>query len=154
MRKDDVLLLENQLCFPLYVASRLTTKLYAPLLQTLDITYPQYLVMMVLWEKDQLSVGDICARLYLESNTLTPLLKRLEQKLLIQRQRADHDERSVVITLTRKGKALREKAVCIPGQLMDNLQGNDLTTRELNTFQQTLWKMLHLLHIQTEALPD
>jgi len=154
MRKEDSLLLENQLCFPLYVASRLTTKLYGPLLETLDITYPQYLVMLVLWEQDHVSVSDICARLYLESNTLTPLLKRLEQKQLVQRTRADHDERSVVITLTRKGKSLRDKAVCIPGQVVDSLHGSDLSARDVTAFHQTLWKMLHLLHTQTEALPD
>lgn len=101
------LYLENQLCFPLYAASRLTTKIYTPFLNELDITYPQYLVLMILWQHPEQYVNEIGKKLLLESNTLTPLLKRMEQKNLIQRTRSQSDERSVVITLTENGLSLR-----------------------------------------------
>ncbi|SDL08370.1 DNA-binding transcriptional regulator, MarR family [Catalinimonas alkaloidigena] len=110
----DLLNLDHQVCFPLYVLSRQITAQYRPLLDELDLTYPQYLVFLVLWEQKSLSVKALGDRLYLDSGTLTPLLKRLEQKGLLRRHRAAHDERVVEISLTDEGIALRKKAEGIP----------------------------------------
>jgi MarR family transcriptional regulator, organic hydroperoxide resistance regulator len=122
MQKSDQLLkLENQLCFQLYSASRMMTKLYQPLLKPLGITYPQYLVMLVLWEKpigSKFTVTEIGDLLFLDSGTLTPLLKRLELKRIIQRQRDSEDERQVIIRLTPAGEALKQQARKIPEKLM------------------------------------
>ena len=108
------LLLDSQLCFALYSANLAMNKLYRQLLTQLDITYPQYLVMLVLWERDDITVSAIGERLFLDSATLTPLLKRLEAAGLVLRQRSRQDERQVVVTLTAQGRALREKALPIP----------------------------------------
>ena len=112
-----VLALDDQLCFALYSASLAMNKLYRGLLADLGITYPQYLVMLVLWERDGLRISDIGERLYLDSATLTPLLKRLEKAGLLQRARAIDDERSVIVTLTSSGRALRKRASAIPPQV-------------------------------------
>lgn len=112
--KDSPLLLDRQLCFALYSANLALHKLYRQLLTQLDITYPQYLVMLVLWEKDDVTVSEIGERLFLDSATLTPLLKRLEAAGLLNRQRSRKDERQVVVTLTEQGAELRRKAVNIP----------------------------------------
>jgi DNA-binding MarR family transcriptional regulator len=106
--------LDEQLCFALYSASLATTKAYRPLLDALGLTYPQYLVMMVLWERDGLGVSEVGARLHLDSGTLTPLLKRLEQSGLLRRERAADDERRVELRLTPAGRALRERAGTLP----------------------------------------
>ena len=108
------LLLDNQLCFALYSASLAMTKLYKPLLDTLGLTYPQYLVMLALWERDGLTVSELGERLFLDSGTLTPLLKRLESADLLVRLRDVQDERRVRITLTGQGRALRDGAQPIP----------------------------------------
>ena len=107
--------LEHQLCFALYSTSLVMTKLYRPLLDPLGLTYPQYLVMMVLWERDDLTLTDLGERLLLDSGTLTPLLKRLEGMELLRRVRDANDERRVRVTLTRKGLELRERAQSVPG---------------------------------------
>ena len=112
---DQALLLDNQLCFALYSTSLAMTKLYKPLLDELGLTYPQYLVMLVLWERDGLMVSELGERLYLDSGTLTPLLKRLEGAGLIARIRAVEDERRVHITLTAAGRKLQARAQKIPG---------------------------------------
>jgi DNA-binding MarR family transcriptional regulator len=145
--RDDVpeLYLENQLCFPLYAASRLTTKLYAPYLEELGLTYPQYLVMLTLWEEDAQSVRAIGRRLYLESNTLTPLLKRLQQKGLIDRTRSTKDERTVVISLTTAGAELRERARQVPGDIVTSFQDETVDEGELQRFQRTLFRLLEVL---------
>jgi DNA-binding MarR family transcriptional regulator len=114
---DDLLALDQQLCFALYSASRAMTRAYQPLLEPLGITYPQYLVLLVLWEHDGVSVKHLGDRLALDSGTLTPLLKRLEQQGLLARRRARDDERVVEIALTREGRALRAKATSVPGRL-------------------------------------
>ena len=106
--------LDQQLCFSLYSAQLAMTKVYRKLLASLELTYPQYLVMLVLWEGDSLTVSQIGERLFLDSATLTPLLKRLEAAGLLTRQRAAEDERQVVISLTAEGRALRRKAGAIP----------------------------------------
>ena len=111
---DDPLRLDRQLCFPLYAASNLMTRLYRPVLAQLGLTYPQYLAMLVLWEADPVSVGDLGGRLHLDSGTLTPLLKRLEASGLVTRKRDTQDERRVLIGLTTEGRALREKATGVP----------------------------------------
>ena len=112
---DEALLLDNQLCFALYSASLAMTKLYKPLLDELGLTYPQYLVMLVLWEGDGLMVSELGQRLYLDSGTLTPLLKRLEAAGLVSRMRAAEDERRVHIHLTAAGRKLKTRAAKVPG---------------------------------------
>ncbi|MEK3883478.1 MarR family transcriptional regulator [Paenibacillus sp. PL2-23] len=121
MHTDDTLKLDNQICFSIYAASREITKLYRPLLQELGLTYTQYVTMLALWEQDEVSVSALGARLYLDSGTLTPLLKKLEAAGLLTRMRDKHDERSVIVTLTEQGRQLREKAVCIPEKLVAGL---------------------------------
>lgn len=115
---DTWLALDRQLCFALYSASLAMTKAYKPLLDPLGLTYPQYLVMLVLWERDGVPVKDIGERLYLDSGTLTPLLKRLEQAGLIKRTRSSEDERQVLIDLTSQGQALKDKARAVPSSIL------------------------------------
>ncbi len=115
---DQALLLDNQLCFALYSASLAMTKLYKPLLDELGLTYPQYLTLLVLWERDGLTVSELGERLSLDSGTLTPLLKRLEAAGLIARIRAIEDERRVHITLTAAGRKLKSRAQKIPGCIL------------------------------------
>jgi DNA-binding MarR family transcriptional regulator len=112
------LALDNQLCFALYSTSLAMMRVYRGLLPKLGLTYPQYLVMMVLWEQDALTVSAIGERLFLDSATLTPLLKRMEAQGLLERTRARHDERQVIITLTEQGKALREEAGAVMPQVL------------------------------------
>lgn len=111
---DDPLLLDRQVCFPLYAATNLLNRLYVPVLRKLGLTYPQYLVMLVLWESEPQTVGALGDRLYLDSGTLTPLLKRMEAAGFVTRMRDPDDERRVMIRLTDKGRALREEAVHVP----------------------------------------
>ena len=115
--ETEVLLLDRQLCFPLYAAARKIVAAYTPVLKPLGLTYTQYLVMLVLWEKDGIGVGQLCARLRLDSGTLTPLLKKLEAKGYITRQRMKTDERNVLIQITQAGEYLKEDAVHIPGEM-------------------------------------
>ncbi|MBB4605997.1 DNA-binding MarR family transcriptional regulator [Xanthomonas arboricola] len=117
-RTNALLQLDNQLCFALYSANLAMHKLYRGLLKTLDLTYPQYLVLLVLWETDGRSVSEIGERLYLDSATLTPLLKRLQAAGLVTRTRAASDERQVIIALTDAGRALRAKAGAVPEQVL------------------------------------
>ena len=117
MENSESLKLENQICFPLYVIAKEITGLYRPFLDELDITYPQYLVMMVLWENDGLPVSSIGEKLYLDSGTLTPLLKRLEAKGLIVRKRKKEDERVVQVFISESGIALQQKACEIPSKM-------------------------------------
>lgn len=119
MSTYDKLKLENQLCFSVYAVSRAITKLYRPLLEELDITYPQYLVMLVLWENETLNLKDLGKKLYLDSGTLTPLLKRLESIGLVKRERSLEDERLLNVSLTDKGIQLKEKAKNIPDCILE-----------------------------------
>lgn len=112
--EDDPLLLDRQVCFPLYAATNLLTRLYGPVLKPLGLTYPQYLVMLVLWEQEPQSVGALGQRLHLDSGTLTPLLKRMEAAGLVSRERDPEDERRVLITLTAMGRDLRSRASHVP----------------------------------------
>ena len=113
----EAMKLSNQLCFPLYAAARNVTGLYTPCLRPLGLTYTQYIVFLVLWEKDALTVGEIGERLILDNGTLSPLLKKMEQAGYVERRRSQEDERVVVITLTEAGRALQEKAKDIPAQV-------------------------------------
>lgn len=113
----DELKLENQLCFPLYACARRVVNLYEPFLKPLGITYTQYIVFMVLWEQGSISVGELSKKLYLDSGTLTPLLKKLEKEGCVERRRSENDERKVIISITEKGRALEEKAAQIPAQI-------------------------------------
>ena len=118
----DQLKLENQLCFPFYAVSRLIIRAYQDDLDRLGITYPQYLVMLVLWEKEGITVNEIGERLILNTNTITPLLKRMESMDLIKRTQSKEDQRRVVVTLTDVGKLMKEKAVDIPLRLLEKLK--------------------------------
>ncbi len=116
-KQYDCLRLDQQLCFPLYACARETIKLYTPFLDQLDLTYTQYIAMLVLWEKRSVTVKEMGEALYLDSGTLTPLLKKMEAKGLLTRRRSAEDERSLIVTLTEAGLALRERAVEVPSQM-------------------------------------
>lgn len=118
----EQLKLSNQVCFPVYMLAKEIVSRYRPFLEELGVTYPQYLVLLVLWEEDGQTVSQIGEKLHLDSGTLTPLLKRMEQKQIIVRTRNSADERSVIITLTSQGKDLREKALAVPKQLIDAMK--------------------------------
>ena len=115
--KYDRLKLANQLCFPLYAASKEIVRHYKPFLDELDMTYTQYIAMMVLWEHKEVTVKELGQYLYLDSGTLTPLLKTMEKKGWVERKRSKEDERVLNVTITEQGEALREKAVCVPEQM-------------------------------------
>lgn len=132
----DPLLLENQLCFPLYAAAKEVVRCYRPFLEPLGLTYTQYIAMMALWEHKVLTINQLGKLLYLDSGTLTPMLKKMEQAGLLVRRRSETDERSVVINLTPKGEALREQAVNIPDEMAQFVKLNANDTIQL----------YHLLH--------
>lgn len=134
-----MLKLENQLCFPLYACSREIIKRYRPHLDALDLTYTQYIVLMVLWEQGTCSVRDLGRILYLDSGTLTPVLKHLEKKGLVTRKRWDRDERVLMVTLTESGMALRDKAMEIPGKIACSFS---LTQEDARTLYRLLNQML------------
>jgi DNA-binding MarR family transcriptional regulator len=127
----ELLKLSNQLCFPLYALSRKITSHYLPLLEKIGLTYPQYLVMMVLWEEDSVSVKELGHKLMLDSGTLSPLLKKLEDRELVVRKRLKEDERVVIITLTESGEQLKESASAIPEQIKCSLELTDKEMREM-----------------------
>ncbi len=134
----DILKLENQLCFPLYACAKEVVKKYKPFLDEIDLTYTQYIAMMVLWEKKTANLKTLGESLYLDSGTLTPLLKKLEKQGLITRKRSSDDERNLVVTITEKGEALKEKAVTIPQRLGECIKMSPSET-------QTLYLLLHKL---------
>ncbi len=142
MDDDQNLFLENQLCFPIYATSRLITRLYKPYLDEIDLTYPQYLVMLVLWEKDAQTVSDIGGQLLLNTNTVTPLLQKMKQKGLLEKSRSSIDERVVMIQLTTKGKDMKQAASTIPEKLA---QSSHIPYEELDQLRSGMWKMLKLL---------
>lgn len=115
--KYDVLKLDNQLCFPLYVCAKEVVRRYKPFLDEIDLTYTQYITMMVMWEQKELSVKELGKRLFLDSGTLTPVLKALEKKGFLSRNRSSEDERILVVTLTDSGKKLQESAVEVPSKM-------------------------------------
>ncbi len=135
----EAMKLSNQLCFPLYAAARNVTGLYTPWLRPLGLTYTQYIVFLVLWEKDALTVGEIGERLMLDNGTLSPLLKKMEQAGYVERRRSQEDERVVVITLTEAGRALQEKAKDIPAQVAGCI---DLSPEKAQTLYALLYELL------------
>jgi DNA-binding MarR family transcriptional regulator len=140
MENQDTPKLGNQLCFPFYVIAKEMTGLYRPFLDELGITYSQYLVMMILWEKDGLTVNQIGEKLYLDSGTLTPLLKRLESKGFIIRKRKKEDERVVEVFLDVAGKNLQQKACEIPRKMQEKL---NLSTEDFLELKETVQKILN-----------
>ncbi len=135
---DSALRLDNQLCFPLYAASRRIIKLYRPVLDPLGLTYTQYITLLALWERDGETVTALGERLFLDSGTLTPLLKKLESQGLVQRERSLEDERNVLIRLTAAGRALKTQAAAVPGQIASCVNLSMPDARELH-------RILHLL---------
>lgn len=135
----EALKLKNQLCFPLYAASREVIKKYRPCLEALDITYTQYIVMMVLWEESKLNMRELGQRLFLDSGTLTPVLKSLEKKGYIVRRRSEEDERVLTVEITPEGEALREQAADIPGRMASCVNLDPEESAQLYTL---LYKML------------
>jgi len=149
----EQLKLSNQLCFPIYAASRLITREYQPHLEKLGITYPQYLVLMVLWETDGITVNEIAQKLILNTNTVTPLLKRMETLGIIKRQRSESDERKVMVQLTQKGILLKTEAANIPEKLASGLLSESINTEELIDLRNKLNKMIdYLLNSQNRNI--
>ena len=137
--KYQALKLENQLCFPLYACSKEVVRRYKPYLDELDLTYTQYITMMVLWEKEQINVKELGECLFLDSGTLTPLLKKLENKGYITRERSKQDERNLIISITPEGLALRDEALAVPSNMVKCV---NLTKEEAQQLYQLLYKLL------------
>jgi DNA-binding MarR family transcriptional regulator len=135
----DALKLENQICFPLYACSREVIRRYKPFLDEIDLTYTQYITMMVLWERHSITAKELGSCLFLDSGTLTPLLKKLEAKGLVTRHRSEEDERSLIVAITQEGMDLRERAVCIPEQMGRCVK---LEAEEARTLYRLLYKLL------------
>ena len=138
----DALKLDNQLCFPLYACAREVVKRYKPFLDEIDLTYTQYVTMMVLWERGEATSKEIGERLYLDSGTLTPVIKKLAEKGFVSRARAKDDERNLLVALTEKGEALKHRAVAIPTQMGACIH---LTPEEVRTLYVLLYKLLGAL---------
>jgi DNA-binding MarR family transcriptional regulator len=141
----DHLKLENQICFPVYAASRLITREYQPLLDELGITYPQYLVLLILWENEQQTVNEIAQKLILNTNTITPLLQRMENLALLQRSKSKTDERKTIISLTEKGSKLKEKAVYIPEKLASGFLNEEISLEQLVDLKNKLNQVIGIL---------
>jgi len=141
----DQLKLANQICFPVYAASRLIIREYQPHLDKLGITYPQYLVMLVLWEVDGISVNDIGHKLILNTNTVTPLLKRMETLGLVSRIRSEEDERKVIVRLTAKGSEMKAEAAHIPFSLMADISPEEVNVEELIAMKNKLQEWIDFL---------
>ncbi len=137
--KYDPLKLKHQLCFPLYACSRETIKQYKPFLDQLGLTYTQYITMLVLWEHERMTVKELGTELYLDSGTLTPLLKKLEEKGLINRNRSTLDERNLIVTLTPAGVAMKDSALHVPGNMSKLV---NLSPEEAYTLYNLLYKLL------------
>ncbi|MCR5352590.1 MAG: MarR family transcriptional regulator [Bacteroidales bacterium] len=141
----EQLKLENQLCFRLYAASRLVTQAYHPFLSELNITYPQYLVLLVLWEQDMQPVNDLAKRLHLETNTVTPLLQRMEKDGLVTRTRGRRDGRQVIVSLTEKSREMEERAAAIPAGIGSRVVCNRLTPASVPDLFATLDELITTL---------
>ncbi len=137
--KYDCLKLENQLCFPLYACSKEVIRRYKPYLDKLDLTYTQYIAMMVMWEKKKVTVKELGKCLYLDSGTLTPLLKKLEEKNYVVRNRSKEDERNLIVSITQEGEELKEQAVQIPANLGACI---NVEPQEAQQLYRLLYKML------------
>lgn len=150
----EQLKLENQICFPVYAASRLITREYQPYLEELGLTYPQYLVLLVLWEQDELTVNDIAKKLILNTNTLTPLLKRMEAQGLLTRVRSRQDERKVIVCLTEAGQETQAKAAGIPERLVTGLSGGPMTSADVIQLKQQLDSLVAYLAAKEDQPPE
>jgi DNA-binding MarR family transcriptional regulator len=150
---DQQLQLSRQICFPLYSASRLITKAYKPYLDEMGITYPQYLVLMVLWENDNLTVNQISEKLLLNTNTISPLLKRMEKSELIERNRSSEDERIVIVNLTETGKQIKDKAKSIPEQLLKILLNENIELSEVLQLKEMLDQWIEILSENNKNKP-
>lgn len=148
----EQLKLNNQICFPLYSVSRLITKAYKPFLDEMGLTYPQYLVLMVLWEDDNLAVNQISKKLLLDTNTLSPLLKRMEKMELVQRARTLPDERCVIVQLTGKGNKLKAKAASVPEKLLGVLLEEKVKLSEILQLKDMLNDWIAILSDNNEKL--
>lgn len=145
----DQLKLENQLCFPVYAASRLITKEYQPYLEKIGITYPQYLVLLVLWEDDEMPVNDIAKKLILKTNTLTPMVKRMEEMGIVNRIKSKQDERKVLVSLTTKGQQLKDKCATIPESLAADIMNGEIPVEQLINLKDNLTALItHLVDKQ------
>jgi DNA-binding MarR family transcriptional regulator len=142
----EQLKLDNQLCFPVYAASRLIIREYQPLLDKLGITYPQYLVLLVLWEQDSITVNEIAHKLILNTNTITPLLKRMESQGIVTRNREGSDERKVIVRLTEKGRQMQTEAVKIPEQLGAEIASEAMNVKELLDLKEKLYTIISYLN--------
>ena len=152
MEKEEQLKLENQVCFPIYSVSRLITRAYKPYLEKLDLTYPQYLVLLVLWEENQLSVNRIGQKLLLNTNTLSPLIKRMEKNDLLKRTRSKEDERTVLVSLTKKAQDIKQKAASIPQNLLNTLTNDDVEISDVILLKKTLDSWIEILSQNSENL--
>lgn len=141
------LLLGNQLCFPLYASARKIVAAYNPFLKEIGLTYPQYVTMMVLWEEKKITMHDLRKRLYLDSGTLTPVLKKLENMGYVTRSRNPEDERVVIVEITPEGQDLREKAEKVPYAMgcLVNRKGELFTPEEVETLKKQLYRLIHAL---------
>ena len=135
----EAMKLKHQLCFPLYAAARSVVSLYTPMLKPLGLTYTQYIVFLVLWEKDGITVGELCDRLMLDNGTISPLLKKMQQEGLIEKHRSEADDRVVLITLTEEGRALQDKAKDIPVNVAGCM---DLPPEKAQTLYSLLYELL------------
>ncbi len=135
----EAMKLSNQLCFPLYAASRNIVNLYTPYLKPLGLTYTQYIVLLVLWEKDEITVGEICERLMLDNGTLSPLLKKMQDEGYIEKRRSKDDERIVLIYLTEKGRTLQKKAKDVPSKVASCI---DLPPEKAQALYTLLYELL------------
>jgi len=142
MANEESLKIENQLCFPLYACSKEIIRRYNPILEKLDLTYTQYIVMMVLWDKKEINVKSLGEKLYLDSGTLTPLLKKLEEKKYIKRVRDKKDERNLIIKITKQGESIKVKATDVPMEISKCV---NLSPSEAKELYRILYKILNTI---------
>jgi DNA-binding MarR family transcriptional regulator len=146
VNSDELLKLDNQICFAFYACSREITKLYRPILAELGLTYTQYITLLALWEQDNVSVKELGSKLLLDSGTLTPLLKKLESMGLLTRARDKSDERHLIVRLTEKGHELRKQAECVPGRLYE---GTDIEPEELIALRKQVQSLMNKINEAT-----
>ena len=145
MKKEELLKLDNQICFPMYVASKEIVRRYIPILSALDLTYTQYITLLALWEKDHITVKELGEKLYLDSGTLTPLLNKLEKKGYIIKNKSDKDGRELVVIVTDEGLKLKQKALDIPPEIAKCV---NLKKEEAIVFYQLLRKVLNGFYVK------
>jgi len=152
--KEEQLKLGNQICFPIYSVSRLITKAYKPYLEKMGLTYPQYLVLLVLWEHGELSMNQIGEKLLLNTNTLSPLIKRMEKMNLLKRARSEQDERSVLVGLTERGISYKSDAAPVPEKLLKSLLSEEVELTDVMLLKDTLDKWIDILSKKEKIRED